>query len=278
MIRLVVNADDLGLNAEIDRGIFRAHRDGIVTSATVLVRGREAPKAVQQAKNQGLALGLHLCLTTRLPPAAPRETVRSLVPDGLFRSSWLTFLQAYSLGRIRLEEVYREFRAQVRLARTLGAEPDHIDGHQHLHVLPGIRSIVTELSQAEGLPVRWPIESPRLDWFQEPLDTLRTCVISGLGILQKRPARSLSAIGVFGSGKLTEDRLVKQIDRLSEGDHELIAHPGEMPGVVPEDPAWRYEWSSELEALCARRVHDVIRTRKVELTTYKNIFGTVSVT
>ncbi len=74
--RLVVNADDLGLHPEIDRGILRAHAEGIVTSSTVLVTGPSAAAAVTAARAQGLALGVHLCLSTRLPPAAPAAAGR----------------------------------------------------------------------------------------------------------------------------------------------------------------------------------------------------------
>src|SRR6266852_1595874 len=84
VIRLVVNADDLGLHPQIDQGILRAHREGIVTSATVLATGSNARAAIAAARSQGLALGVHLCLTTRLPPAAPVDEVRSLAPDGRF--------------------------------------------------------------------------------------------------------------------------------------------------------------------------------------------------
>jgi predicted glycoside hydrolase/deacetylase ChbG (UPF0249 family) len=57
--RVVVNADDLGLDARIDEGIFRAHAEGIVTSATLLVTGQTAHQAAARAKAAGLALGVH---------------------------------------------------------------------------------------------------------------------------------------------------------------------------------------------------------------------------
>src|SRR4051794_7455695 len=70
VIRLVINADDLGLHRELDAGILRAHREGIVTSATVLATGPSAAEAVERARGQGLPLGLHFSLSTRLLPAA----------------------------------------------------------------------------------------------------------------------------------------------------------------------------------------------------------------
>ena len=87
-IRLIVNADDLGLHPRIDDGIFEAHSNGIVTSATVLITGRSAEKAVARAQQANLPLGLHLCLTSHLTPAAPTREVRWLAPGGRFRRSW----------------------------------------------------------------------------------------------------------------------------------------------------------------------------------------------
>ncbi|MGA9524404.1 MAG: ChbG/HpnK family deacetylase, partial [Myxococcaceae bacterium] len=84
-IRLVVNADDLGLHPDIDAGILRAHREGILTSASVLVKGTHAEVAVRRAREQGLALGVHLCLSTRLPPAA--SEVETVAPDGRMRAT-----------------------------------------------------------------------------------------------------------------------------------------------------------------------------------------------
>lgn len=94
--RLIVNADDLGLSAAIDNGIFRAHREGIVTSATLLVTSSTARAAVQKARAEGLAVGVHLCLATNLPPAAPASLVRTSLRTGASvtdGSSWRALMQ-----------------------------------------------------------------------------------------------------------------------------------------------------------------------------------------
>src|SRR5687768_7258432 len=126
MIRLLVNADDLGMDPRIDAGIFEAHTHGIVTSATVLVTGRSAPAAIETAKRANLALGVHLCLSTGLRPASPPEEVPALAPGGKFRPSWVQLSTAWLRGQIPHAEVDRELRAQLDRARALGFEPDHL--------------------------------------------------------------------------------------------------------------------------------------------------------
>ncbi|RKH51474.1 ChbG/HpnK family deacetylase, partial [Corallococcus llansteffanensis] len=178
--RLIVNADDLGLHPSLDAGILRAHRDGIVTSATLLATGPSAARAVGLARAQGLAVGVHLALSTRLACAAPAESVRTVAPDGRLRASWADFAKAWLTGQVRREELERELSAQLARARELGAQVDHLDGHQHLHLLPGVRSVVEGLAAREGLPLRWPDALPRASWLRAPGPALKTTVLAVL--------------------------------------------------------------------------------------------------
>lgn len=276
MIQLVVNADDLGLHPAIDDGILEARNSGIVTSATLLATGRTAPAAVERAAAAGLAIGVHLCLVTGLPPALPASQVPTLLAGGRFRSGWAAFGRDLLLGRVRLQEVRAELRAQVQRARDLGARVDHLDAHQHLHLLPGLAGVVREIAAAERLPLRWPRERPRRAWLSRPGAGAKTAILSALSWLARQPGPSLQAAGIFESGALDEAALLAVVGALPEGRWELICHPGHDPGVVPEDPAWRYGWTSELAALCSPRVRERLSARRVQLTTYRSLFDTTT--
>ena len=267
-IRLVVNADDLGLHPSIDTGILRAHREGIVTSTSVLVTGRSAAGAIAQAKAQGLPVGIHLCLTTKLRPAADPSQVPSVAPGGTFRPRWPQVLAAWGAGRLRLREVEAEFRAQIALARKLGAQPDHLDGHQHLHVLPGLARIVRAIAADEKLPVRWPVAHPSLEWLQQPAAALKTAAIALCSRLARRGAAGLRGLGTFEAGALSEERLLSTLSKLRPGDWEIGCHPGQTADEVPEQPGWSYGWEEELAALCSRRVREAIAQRGIRLASY----------
>ncbi len=272
--RLIVNADDLGLHPALDAGILRAHREGIVTSATLLATGPTAAEAVKQAKAQGLAVGVHLALSTRLPPAAPAHEVPTVAPAGRLRGNWAEFAREWLTGRVRREELERELAAQVRRARELGAEVDHLDGHQHLHLLPGVRPLVEALARREGLPVRWPDALPRASWLRTPGPALKTALLTVLARVAPRApngVRRVSAGGVFEAGRLTEPTLLALLDALPEGDFELGCHPGEGTPHVPEDPAWTYGWQAELDALTSPRVRARIQERAIVLTSYARL-------
>jgi len=272
-IRLVVNADDLGLHPSIDAGILRAHRQGIVTSTSVLVTGRSAAAAIAQAKAQDLPVGIHLSLTTNLPPAAEASRVTSVAPGGKFRARWPQVLTAWAAGRIRLAEVEAEFRAQIALARKLGARPDHLDGHQHLHVLPGLAGIVRAIAADEKLPVRWPVAHLSREWLRQPAAAAKTAAIALCSRLARMGAAGLPGLGTFEAGALSEDRLLSILSKLRPGDWEIGCHPGQTADDVPEQPGWSYGWEEELAALCSRRVRDVTNQRGIQLTSYGELWG-----
>ncbi|NNC14120.1 ChbG/HpnK family deacetylase [Corallococcus exiguus] len=269
--RLIVNADDLGLHPSLDAGILKAHREGIVTSATLLAMGPSAAEAVGLAKAQGLAVGVHLALSTRLPCAAPAEAVRTVAPGGRLRGNWAEFAKAWVTGRVRREELERELSAQLARARELGAKVDHLDGHQHLHLLPGVRSVVEGIAAREGLPLRWPDALPRASWLRAPGPAVKTTVLAVLARTAPRArpgVRRVSAGGVFEAGRLDESALLSVLDSLPAGDFELGCHPGEGAPHVPEDPAWTYGWEAELAALTSPRVKAKLVERGITLANY----------
>jgi chitin disaccharide deacetylase len=270
--RLVINADDFGFDAAIDRGILKAHRDGIVTSASLLVTGRSARVAVQEARAQDLALGVHLCLTSSLVPASNPSTVPSLAPRGRFRKSWREVLGVWMGQQLDVEEIAAEFRSQVALARELGAAPDHLDAHQHLHLLPGVAEVVQAISEEFSLPVRWPREAPKLDWLFKPGPGFKSLLLSGLSHLLTGPAQKVAGVGLFEAGGLDEDALFRLLLELPEGDFELGCHPGSQVEAMPEEPEWKYNWDEELAALCSPRIRQVVQARGIHLCTYRELF------
>lgn len=272
MIRLVIGADDLGLHPRIDEGIFAAHVDGVLTQASLLVVGPSAAEAVRRARRSSLPIGLHLCLTTHLTPAANPAEVRWLAPGGRFRRDWAELSAAWLARLIPADEVMHEFRAQVRRAHELGAQLDHLDTHQHLHLLPGLSELLETLAAELGLPVRWPRERPNAHWLAHPAAAIKSGVLATLSRVQApRGVRRVPALGLFESGRLTERRLVRLLDRLREGDNEIVTHPGLDPGQLPQNPAWRYAWEAELAALLSPRVREAIAKRGIQLVSYRDL-------
>ncbi len=155
--RLIVNADDFGLTRGVNRAIADGFRLGTVSSASLLAAADAAGDAAEVARATGLAVGLHLNLTTGRPLSAAEEIPSLVDRDGRFWSRRAFTLRSMS-GRVRAADVRRELRRQLDRLERLGVVVGHIDSHQHVHVVPTVFRVVVAEATARGLPVRYPWE------------------------------------------------------------------------------------------------------------------------
>jgi len=145
--RLIVSADDFGLTPAVDRGILAAVEAGAVTSVGIMANLVE-PAALWRLE-RAPSRGVHLNLTTGRPLSSP-AAVPSIV-DGRGEFLSLAILTRRALaGRIRTGEVERELGAQIRRVRELGVALDHLDSHEHVHLLPGVTGAVVRLARTLG--------------------------------------------------------------------------------------------------------------------------------
>ena len=140
---LIINADDLGYDPAVSRGILEAMSEGVVSSATLMVNTPYSEEAAASAR--GRAIGLHFNLT-RHPPRWP------FFPPALLLNGSLEESRA---GLIPAAAVEAEARAQLaRFEELLGASATHLDVHKHLHQHPQVLEGVARAAFALGLPVR----------------------------------------------------------------------------------------------------------------------------
>lgn len=271
-IRLVVNADDFGLSPAISRGILRAHRDGIVTSTSLLgnVPDVEAVR-VLLAEAPGLGVGVHLTLTGGVP-VSPAGRVPSLVtPDGRLHARGTDFITAWMRGRVSADDVHRELDAQVARVRDAGIAVDHLDTHHHLGFLPVVGRAVEEIARRHGVSgIRSAVERPTLAWVTEPRRGLEAGLLTGLAWLTRRQLgerrHGPQSWGYVEAGHLDEIRILEILGRLTAGPHELICHPGEddPEGHRIEEPG-RYRRTGELTSLTSEKVRRALGRRAITL-------------
>jgi predicted glycoside hydrolase/deacetylase ChbG (UPF0249 family) len=135
---LIVNADDFGLSAGVNRGIIEAHENGIVTSASLMVHGAAATEAAAYARaHDSLSVGLHIDLG------------EWVYRDG----SWVE--QYHVVATDDLTAVADEVSAQVeRFRQLLGGPPTHLDSHQHVHRSEPTRSLLLVMARTLDVPLR----------------------------------------------------------------------------------------------------------------------------
>src|SRR5262249_27334967 len=152
MKALIVNADDLGWTAGVNRGIAEAHRNGIVTSASLLANGDAFDNGVNIARVlPALGVGVHLNLSDGAPLSGAKA-VPSLVDDkGELSGGPEELLLKLARRKLKTGEVEREWDRQIERVRAAGISPTHLDGHKHVHMLPGLFPIALKLAKKHSI-------------------------------------------------------------------------------------------------------------------------------
>jgi chitin disaccharide deacetylase len=290
---LIVNADDLGWTAGVNRGIAEAHRNGIVTSASLLANGGAFAEAVELARDSsGLGVGVHLNLNDG-PPVAPRESVPSLVNDsGEFEGGPDGLLLKIATRGLSMREVEIEWGAQISKAGDAGIEPTHLDGHKHVHMLPGLFEIALRLAKRYGIgAIRVSHEASSL---RAALSTgeRRAAVVLKQGVqarglkLLARDARKQAEragvstadyfCGIAQTGELTKEGVARLLRSLPEGTTELMCHPGYADDALRKTST-RLQGSrqKEVEILTDKEIRNLVASQGIRLIDYAFLASTV---
>lgn len=240
---LIVNADDLGLSRANNLAVATAHHHGILTSASLMTNMPAARQAVDEvvAAAPRLGVGLHLCLTSGRPVLPPARVPLLIDAWGSFRHSLAGLLRLLCScrGAEALVQIRRELLAQARLAQRLGVRIDHVNGHQHIHVLPGVFAVAAKIAASHKVPLRMP-DSPLMTGQCRPAAWLKWLYSGGLArkavlarLLRKATAaadlpavyRTQYCFGVVETGQLTRPALRAVLESLPGGSSELFTHP-----------------------------------------------------
>ncbi|XP_036210133.1 carbohydrate deacetylase isoform X1 [Myotis myotis] len=254
-VRLVVTADDFGYCPRRDEGIVEAFLAGAVTSVSLLVNGATAESAAELARRHRIPTGLHANLSEGRPVGPARHGASSLLsPEGFFLGK-MGFREAVAAKDVVLSQVREELEAQLsRFQELLGRKPTHVDGHQHVHVLPaprppaGVCQVFAEALQAHGVRfTRLPLERGLGDctWLEAPARAFACAVErdarAAVGPFSRSGLRWTDAfVGLSTCGRhMSAHRVSGALARALEGTPtghaltaELMAHPG-YPSVPP---------------------------------------------
>lgn len=287
MRNLIVNADDLGWTEGVNRGIAEAHGNGIVTSASLLANGAAFSSAVELArKTPGLGVGVHLNLSDG-EPAAPAKFVRHLLNErGKLEGKPESLLLRLARRSVSLEEVEREWEAQIGKVRDAGIELTHLDGHRHVHMLPGLFEIALRLAKRHGIAaIRVAHEESSLRAALSAGASQKGTVVIKQGV-QARGLKLLAPdahekaeragiatadyfCGIAQTGELTKDGVLKLLEILPEGTTELMCHPGYADAELAKS-ATRLQASrkTELEILTNTAVRNLVASQGIRLIDY----------
>lgn len=287
MKNLIVNADDLGWTDGVNRGILEAFHHGIVTSTSLLANGAAFAGGVEAAKSApGLGVGVHLNLSDG-PPIADRETVTTLLNDeGEFAGGPESLLLRRARGALSLLEVENEWDAQIQRVRDAGIAPTHLDGHKHVHMLPGLFEIALRLAKRHDIgAIRVSLEASSLRAALSTGAKQRAGVVMKQGVqarglkLLARDAREQAEhagistanyfCGIAQTGELTREGVEQLVKNLPEGTTELMCHPGYLDLALQKTPT-RLQDSrqAELQILTDTGIRNLVASLGIRLIDY----------
>lgn len=269
--RLIINADDFGRSHSINQAVIRAHREGVLTSASLMVNEAGFDEAVELARaSPRLGVGLHLTLVCG-HSALSHQEIPDLVTAGreFGNNPALIGLRYFAKRKLR-EQLQAEIRAQFEKFRNTGLPLDHVNGHLHFHLHPVVLNLLIETSEALGLRHARLTREPF--WMDVPLASGRRLYraghaaiffcLAGRAVSQFKRKNIRHAQRVFGllqDSRVNEDYILKLLEILPSGDSELYSHPS------------LDEFKHEFDALISRRVKEQIERLAIQLIRYQDL-------
>ena len=276
MRRLIVCADDFGLDPAVNDAVEAGHRHGILSTASLMVGASAAADAVARARFlPQLHVGLHLVLVDGHPVSPPEEVPGLVGADGKFDANMARAgFRFFFLPEVR-RQLAQEIRAQFEAFRTTGLKLDHANTHKHMHLHPTVARLIIEIGGDYGLravrvpaePVAalrraFPEERAHIPFLRPWIERLRR---------QLRRAGLLVNDHIFGlawSGKMVEQRILRLLPYLPDGVSEMYFHPAaeRSPNLLAAMPD--YHPVEELAALTSATVQTRIAALGISLSNY----------
>ena len=269
--RLIVNADDFGRSASINAAVLQAHREGILTTASLMVNEPACEEAVDLAKqNPRLGVGLHLTLLDGRAALAPDKIPGLVNSSGEFPINPVAVGLKYFFRPGLRAQLESEMAAQFEKFRATGLKLDHVNGHLHLHLHPVVFGILMRRARD------WSLTHLRLTcdpfWLNTRLAggawlyrashavIYRALSAGARGALVERGIQFVPRVfGLLQNGRVDEGYVTRLLPALPPGDSELYSHPS------------RDEFKNEWDALISPAVRALVRTQNIELIRYQDL-------
>jgi hopanoid biosynthesis associated protein HpnK len=268
---LIVTADDFGAAIEVNEAVERAHRDGVLTAASLMVCGAAAQDAVRRARTMSsLRVGLHLVLVEGRP-VLPAKAVPDLVDKrGFFRTDMARAGAAMFFRPNVRAQLAAEMEAQFAAFAATGLKLDHVNAHKHFHLHPTIAGLMVAMARAHGVKgARVPLEPQavlrRIERHSANATVALTAPFARALRARFRRAGISAPDQVFGlawSGAMTAPRLKGLLEHLPDGLSEIYMHPatGAYAGSAPG-----YAYTRELQALTDPGMPAIIAAADIRL-------------
>jgi len=290
MKRLIVNADDFGLTANVNRAILDGHCRGVITSTSLLANGEAFESAVALARQAPrLGVRVHLNLTEGKPVATGLDIPSLVNGQGRFKRTPASLWRAVVLRRVSAAHIEKELRGQIEKVLAAGIVPTHLDSHKHVHALPVLAKMAIRLAQHYGIPAircvaerkhgagrllrRYPGATRTV--LRQLFNSCALTIVSRRwrGELQRAGLVCASDFyGLTATGFLDEETMREILSSLRDGASELMCHPGLVDDDLRGTPTRLVgQREMEFQALTSPAIKLQARDLGIELVNYRDI-------
>lgn len=266
---LIFTADDFGLHERVNAAVERAHREGVLNAASLMVAAPAAADAVARARRlPGLRVGLHLVLADGRA-TLPRAQIPALVDaQGCFGDNMVRDgVRFFFLPHVRAQ-LAKEIRAQFEAFAATGLALDHVNTHKHFHLHPTVLALILRIGREYGLrAMRLPLEAGA------PLALRPWLALVRARLARAGVAHNDFVVGIAKTGAMDEAVLLDAIARLpAQGVGEIYCHPAEAGegAITPSMQAYRH--ADELDALVSPRVAQALAAARVRHGGFTDVF------
>jgi hopanoid biosynthesis associated protein HpnK len=288
--RLIVNADDFGFTAGVNRAIVEAHVRGIVTSSTLMANGRAFDDAVALAKTvPRLGTGCHVVLIDG-EPVLDAKQLPSLTSAGAggarFRDGLKSFAARALTGRLDPDEIELEASAQIRKLQSAGINVTHLDTHKHTHLFPPVLRPLLRAARARGVRAirnpfgpRKPLKSnelitrPNLWTRYAETRILRTLAAKFRDAVTREGIITPDGtLGIVVTGALDEKLFGAIAAIIPEGTWEFVCHPGYNDADLKSARTrLRESRETELRVLTMPEARQLLLNQGIDLISYREL-------
>jgi len=294
-MKAVINCDDFSFNFGFSQGILKSYQKGIATSTSIRVNTAAYPKSKQLLKKElkNIGKGIHVDLTH-----GPFLTQQIMKSSGKYGLSYLEYLLKFTLPSRKLIELVRnEVETQVAKAENDGVKIDHINGHDHVHMIPSIFRIFCEVAQKHDIKWIRMVNEPlyfvddiklnaKIFFYGNYLKHILLNIFSWVNkpIADKFGLKTTDAFyGLMYSNNMNAEVIIKSLENaLKRGFKtiEIASHPAQP--LSPFDMGVKQDkftaWFSnlderrvEMQALMDPAVINFIKKNKIKLVSYNKL-------
>ncbi|XP_013394034.1 carbohydrate deacetylase-like [Lingula anatina] len=295
---LIINADDFGYCEERNKGIVECYKAGAVTSTTLMVSGQAAQQAAELISEYNIPVGLHFNITEGQPVCQSFQNSGCTFTDA---NGWklgkMGFREALQAQKVDMKEVKLELESQLEKFQSLcGQLPHHVDGHQHVHTLDGVRKVFAEVLSSHNIScTRLPVEDLSAPWLNSDWKQFLTSVVNSAvetkELFYQNGIRSTDYfLGMTTMGnEMTEERIQSALKAIFSPDNninknkslvscELMVHPGYPNldpqggcGEGPDDFAKSTDRLHEVQVLTSPAMRQFYKEQGIELISFQDL-------